>query len=134
MLCGVVQPRQIFLSHTSELRRLPSGGSFVDAAERAVFLLDDKTPGDAELFLDLDHGQRQEAFRARLRDVGLTAATVGNPERLETAVYRWSNCREPSRSGHRSAGCGTRPPAVPSSSAASNCSCALGWRRSGSGG
>jgi hypothetical protein len=55
---------------------------------RLVFLLDDKTLGDAELFLDLEHGQRQAAFRARLRDAGLTAATVRSPERLETAVYQ----------------------------------------------
>ncbi len=55
---------------------------------RLVFLLDDATEGPRDLLVDAEHGRRQEAFRARLLDSGLTVVTASSPEQLHTAVYQ----------------------------------------------
>jgi uncharacterized protein DUF4062 len=49
MLCAMVAPQRVFLSHTSELHQLPVGRSFVDAAESAVMRADG-TPVDMARF------------------------------------------------------------------------------------
>ncbi|HWM06687.1 MAG TPA: FxSxx-COOH system tetratricopeptide repeat protein [Actinophytocola sp.] len=59
----------------------------VDAGlPRLVFLLGEDAQGTAGLFRDPEFGARQEAFRARLRDSGVTAAVITSPDQTETAV------------------------------------------------
>jgi uncharacterized protein DUF4062 len=55
---------------------------------RLVFLLGEDAQGPAELFRDIEHGGRQEAFRRSLSDSGITVTTVTSPEGLETVLYQ----------------------------------------------
>ena len=53
-----------------------------------VFLIGDRGDLPPCAVRDLDHGRRQEEFRASVRRSGVTTATVDTPEQLETALLQ----------------------------------------------
>jgi Domain of unknown function (DUF4062) len=56
------------------------------ARTRLVFLVGEQAEGPSAMIQDLEHGLRQQAFRARLQESGVVTATVNSPAELETAV------------------------------------------------
>jgi len=54
---------------------------------RLVFLLSEDATGPAKLFRDPQYGARQEGFRQRLRDSGITTTEVLSPDHAETVVF-----------------------------------------------
>jgi hypothetical protein len=55
---------------------------------RLVFLLGEDAEGPAAMTRDYEYGARQEAFRRRLADSGVTTTTVASPGDLEIAVLQ----------------------------------------------
>jgi tetratricopeptide (TPR) repeat protein len=53
---------------------------------RLVFLLGERAQGPAGLFRDPLHGARQEGFRRRLQDSGITTTEVTSPDHAEAVV------------------------------------------------
>jgi hypothetical protein len=77
--------------HTAEAAGLP----------RLVFVLGEDTDGPAAMFRDPEYGARQEAFRKRLSDSGITTATVTSPGGLEAALLHALSALERQPSGSR---------------------------------
>ncbi|MBE1494957.1 hypothetical protein H4696_002057 [Amycolatopsis lexingtonensis] len=72
--------------------------------ERLVFVLAEDTEGPPALIRDLEYGARQEAFRKRLPDSGLTITKVSSPHELATKLERALNRVPRSREASKLAG------------------------------
>jgi tetratricopeptide (TPR) repeat protein len=57
---------------------------------RLVFLLDEEaeSPLPVNQILDREHGRRQDAFRARLQEAGVTVVRVTSPQDLEISLFQ----------------------------------------------
>lgn len=84
---------------------------------RLVFLLGPDAQGPDEIFNDTEYGSRQQTFRNRLQNSGLTTVTVRSPSQLEKAIFQ-------ALTELRSAGDST----APSKPATSTAVAAVGWR------
>jgi hypothetical protein len=66
---------------------------------RLVFLLSENAIGPGWLFRDLQYGARQEEFRQRLRDCGVTLREVTSPDNLKAAVLQALTAQPRAQSG-----------------------------------